>query len=153
MKVSRCNRSLNFSLCKIHSGFILEHWPACYLTSWICTLRGHTFFLSMSLSGDKDVDELKTGVLFCRLLWARPDVSQRRNSQEKRFTFFQNRGMYMPRLQNLLRWSFVQLYNSYESFIIIIINAWFVDWVFKMEFPWGKRNGMLSWYIAIKKYA
>ncbi len=146
MNFSRCNRSLNFSLCKIHSALILEHWPACYLTSWFCTLRDHTFFLWMSLSGDKDVDELKIGGLFCRLLWARPDVSQRRNSQEKRFIFLQNRDMYMTRIQNLLRCLFVQSYSSYEFIIIIIINAWFVDWVFETEFPWGKRNGMLPWY-------
>ncbi len=141
------------SPCVKFSALILEHWPACYLTSWFCTLRAHTFFLWMSLSGDKGVDELKIGGLFCRLLWARPDVSQRRNSQEKWFTFFQNRGMYMTRLQNLVRCLFVQLYSSYGFFIIIIANAWFVDWVFEMEFPWGKRNGMLSWYIARKKYA
>jgi hypothetical protein len=41
----------------------------------------------------------------------------------------------MTRLQNLLRCLFVQSYSSYEFFIIIIINAWFVDWVFEMESP------------------
>ncbi len=131
-----------------------------FLTTGLLVIWQADFALSGAIhsfcervSGDKDVDELKIGGFFCRLLCARPDVGQRRNSQEKRFTFFQNRGMYMTRLQNLLRRLFVQSYSSYEFFSIIIINAWFVNWVFEMEFPWGKRKGMLSWYIAIKKYA